>query len=109
MKNKIEPGFYVYILKCIDESYYTGYTENLLARLKSHSLGLENRYTSLRRPFELVFYSKFPTRYDALDAEKNIKGWSRKKKEALINGDFLLLRVLSKNTFSKLLTLKYLS
>jgi len=91
MKNKVIPGFFVYILKCGDGSYYTGYTENLFERLKYHYLAEGCIYTYMRQPVKLVFVKEFSRQYDALSAEKKIKGWSRKKKQALINGEFELL------------------
>jgi len=88
--------FYVYILKCNDESYYTGHTDNLEARLEQHCLGNINCYTSKRRPLKLVYSEAFLERSQAQEAERQIKGWSRKKKEAFINKDFELLKKLSK-------------
>ena len=105
MKNKY---FYVYILKCGDESYYIGYTENLLERLKSHYRAEASMYTRKRQPVKLVFFLEFLKRYDALNVEKQIKNWSKKKKEALISGDLEMLQALSKNTHHKLFCLKNL-
>ena len=87
--------FYVYILKCGDGSYYTGYTHDLLARLKYHYLAEGCIYTYMRQPVKLVFFLEFSKKYDALNTEKQIKRWGRRKKEALINGDFELLQALS--------------
>jgi putative endonuclease len=84
--------YYVYILKCADNAYYTGVTNNLERRLKEHEEGLdETAYTYSRRPLELVWYDVFLTPRSAIDIEKQIKGWSRRKKEALIEGRFELL------------------
>lgn len=81
--------FWVYILKCSDSSYYTGHTESRENRLFQHQNGLvPGCYTYSRRPVELVYLSDFPTREEALTMERRIKGWSRKKKEALIRGDW---------------------
>ena len=82
-------SFYVYILKCADNSYYTGHTDNLEQRLAQH----HRRYflfcyTATRLPVELVFTQMFPTREEALASEQQIKGWSRKKKEAMMRGDW---------------------
>jgi len=96
MKEK-ESKFYIYILKCSDESYYIGYTNDLLTRVKYHYRGEGPAYTCKRHPIELVFYLEFSKRYDALSTEKQIKKWSRRKKRALIEGDLELLRALSKN------------
>jgi len=81
--------FYVYILRCSDKSYYTGHTDNLEARLYQHyHKVISSCYTATRLPVELMYTTEFPTRMEALTAEYQIKGWSRKKKEALINGNW---------------------
>jgi len=81
--------FWVYILRCADGSYYTGHTDNLERRVAEHSSGaIPGCYTFKRRPVELVFSSSFPTRDEALASERQIKGWSRKKKEAMMRGDW---------------------
>ena len=77
--------FFVYILKCNDNSFYTGHTDNLEHRIAEHKQGKISGYTSAKLPVELVFMQQFPTRDEALCAERQIKGWSRKKKEALIS------------------------
>ncbi|MCF0049389.1 GIY-YIG nuclease family protein [Dyadobacter sp. LJ53] len=86
--------YYVYILKCSDESYYTGVTNNLERRFAEHTSGLkETGYTYSRRPVELVFSRKFKYIIDAIAFEN--KGWSRKKKEAIMNGQWNELRSLA--------------
>ena len=80
-------NFYVYILKCADGSYYTGSTDNLEKRLDEHYLG-QCGYTASRLPINLVFSESFDSRTQAFSFERQIKGWSRIKKEALINRDF---------------------
>ena len=93
---------YVYILKCSDNSYYTGVTSNLESRIFKHNTGFyPESYTSSRRPLQLVFYCEFTDINVAIDTEKQIKKWSRAKKEALINGDFDALVNLSKKSFDK--------
>lgn len=87
---------WVYILLCSDKSYYTGSTTELEQRISQHELGEFKGYTYTRRPVKLVFSESFPTVYEAIQAERHIKGWSRKKKEALINGDYDLLHELAK-------------
>ena len=88
--------YYVYILKCSDNSYYTGFTNNLERRIIKHLEGYHNdSYTFTRRPIELVFYTEFTNPNDAIEIEKRVKGWSRVKKEALINGDYKTLVYLS--------------
>ena len=89
--------FYVYILRCSDGSYYTGITENIEIRLAQHQAGELPGYTKKRRPVELMFCDEFLYMDDAIDRERQIKGWSRGKKEALIAGDWDLLVDLSKS------------
>ena len=93
---------YVYILKCSDGSYYTGVTSNITKRVYEHKAGYyPDCYTISRRPIELVFYCEFTDINLAIEKEKQIKKWSRMKKEALINGDFDALVNLAKKRFSK--------
>jgi predicted GIY-YIG superfamily endonuclease len=94
-------SFWVYILKCADGSYYTGHTEDIEARLAQHQQGLIFGYTSKRRPVELVFFDYFQTRDDAFDRERQIKGWSRRKKEALINEKWDELIEFSRNRMNR--------
>jgi predicted GIY-YIG superfamily endonuclease len=81
-------SFWVYILRCADDSYYTGHTDNLEQRIAKHEVGEIEGYTSTRLPVTVVFSEEFPTRAEALACEQQIKGWSRKKKEALMRGDW---------------------
>jgi predicted GIY-YIG superfamily endonuclease len=81
-------SFWVYILRCSDGSYYTGHTENLEKRIGMHKSGEITGYTSSKLPIKLVFSEEFPSREEALVSERRIKGWSRKKKEALIKGNW---------------------
>ena len=81
-------GFWVYILRCADRSYYTGHTDNLEERIAKHQMGEIEGYTSTRRPVKLLFSEEFSTRAEALAVERQIKGWTRRKKEALIRGDW---------------------
>jgi len=87
--------YFVYILKCSDTSYYTGVINNIERRLEEHNSGIIKGYTSKRLPVKLVFSEKFSDINDAIRLEKQLKGWSRKKKEALIAGNFILLVELS--------------
>jgi putative endonuclease len=89
-------GFWIYILECADRSYYTGQTDNLEQRLYEHEQNLVKCYPSKRLPVKLVFSCEFEKREDALARERQIKGWSRKKKQALIAEDWLSLIRLSK-------------
>jgi putative endonuclease len=84
--------FWVYILRCKDQSYYTGHTDNLDNRIAQHQQRIvPNCYTSTRLPIQLVYAQEFPSREEALAAEKQIQGWSRRKKEALIRADWKTL------------------
>ena len=89
--------YWVYILRCSDGSYYTGSTAQLEERIKQHMIGGGNTYTVGRRPVELVFAQEFQTFLEARSRERQIKGWSRKKKEALFLGDWDSLVKLSKS------------
>ena len=80
--------FWCYIVRCADGRYYTGHTDMLERRIGQHQLGGYCKFTSTRRPVELVWCQEFPTRLEALEAERRIAPWSRKKKEALIAGDW---------------------
>jgi len=81
-------SFGVYILRRADSSYYTGHTDNLEERIAKHQLGEIEGYTSTRLPVKLLFSEEFPTRDEALACEQQIKGWSRRKKEAMMQGDW---------------------
>jgi putative endonuclease len=87
---------WVYILKCSDNSYYVDCTNDLIRRMNEHIMGIFKGYTSTRLPIELVYSQSFDNMNDAMKAEKQIKGWTRKKKEALVSGDFKLLHELAK-------------
>ena len=77
--------FWVYILLCADGSYYTGHSDDLEHRLSQHVTGaIPSCYTFKRRPVTLSFSQSFTTREEAIAAEQQIKGWSRKKKEAMM-------------------------
>ena len=89
-------AFWAYIIKCADGSYYTGHTDDLELRVAQHHSGhFEGCYTFTRRPLELVWASNFPSRIEALESERRIKGWSRVKKEALIREDWASLQRLA--------------
>ncbi|MCW2366799.1 tRNA/rRNA methyltransferase [Sphingobium sp. B7D2B] len=81
-------SFHTYILRCADGTYYTGHTDNLDLRFAQHQSGEVQGYTADRRPLELMWSKQFATRAEALACELQIKGWSRRKKEALIAGDW---------------------
>ena len=85
--------FYVYIVKCSDNSYYVGVTNDIERRLEEHNTGISlNSYTFKRRPVELVFCETYNDFKIAEQWEKRLKGWSRKKKEALIEKNWEKLK-----------------
>ncbi|URW76630.1 GIY-YIG nuclease family protein [Sphingomonas donggukensis] len=81
-------AFWAYMLRCSDGRYYTGHTDNLDRRIGEHQTGGYCDYTSRRLPVELVGNESFPSRIEALEAERIVGGWSRAKKEALIRSDW---------------------
>lgn len=87
----------MYILECSDGSYYTGSTRDLEKRLTQHQAGEGANYTKKRLPLKLVYYEEFQRIDDAFYREKQVQGWSRKKKEALINSASEELPLLSKS------------
>ena len=88
---------FVYILRCSDGKYYIGSTrDSLEKRIAEHNSGFHDGYTAGRRPVELVWSQEFAQITDAIAVERQLKGWTRAKKEALIAGDLDLLRLLSK-------------
>jgi putative endonuclease len=93
---------YLYILKCNDDSFYIGVTNNLDKRVLDHNSGIKtDSYTYDKRPVTLVYHTYFTDYKLAFEWETKIKKWSRAKKQALINGDFDLLKLLSKKKFIK--------
>ena len=89
--------YFVYIVECSDHSFYTGITNNLERRISEHNSDLFKGFTSKRLPVKLVFSERLLDINQAIKFEKQIKGWTRKKKQALIDGDFELLIKLSNN------------
>jgi len=96
-------GAFVYVLKCADDSYYVGSAtgDDLWKRIAEHETGAYRGYTFTRRPVRLVWSEHFDRITDAIAAERQIKGWSRAKKEALIGGDWTKLRGLAKRRGGK--------
>lgn len=89
---------WIYILECSDGSYYTGVTNDLDLRMEQHNPnGDRKSYTHSRKPVKLVFCEKFNSPDEAILAEKQIKGWSRRKIKALIEGDIDKLKEYSRN------------
>ena len=88
---------YVYMLRCSDGSFYVGSTRTALDdRIAEHNAGRFGGYTAVRRPVTLVWSQAFEIITDAIAAERQIKGWSRAKKAALIDGDFPRISQLAK-------------
>ena len=89
-------AFSVYLLRCNDGSYYVGHTEDLEFRLAQHQAGALGGYTAKRRPVTLAWCDTFAERDQAVWVERKLKGWSRAKKEALIAGDWELIKELAR-------------
>jgi putative endonuclease len=93
--------FWTYMLHCADRSFYVGHTDDLEHRMAQHQCGQMRGYTSTRLPVKLVWCDEFPSRYEALQAERQIKGWGRAKKMALIRSDWSLISQLARNRDEK--------
>ena len=85
-----------YILRCADDKLYVGSTTDIEERIKRHNAGYASEFTHLHRPVELVYKEDFDTYQEAFKRERQIKKWTRSKKEALIAGDIEKLKELSK-------------
>lgn len=92
---------WAYMLECADGSYYVGSTSNLTQRVAQHNEGFFGGYTASRRPVRLVWSQGFQHMIEAIAAERQIKGWTRAKKQALISGDFDLLHELARSSTTK--------
>ena len=88
---------YMYILECSNGQYYVGSTQDLDLRLKQHQAGEGSNFTKKHLPVKLIYYEKFQRIDEAFAREHQVKGWNRKKKEALINNQSELLPELSKS------------
>jgi predicted GIY-YIG superfamily endonuclease len=86
--------WFVYILRCIDGALYVGETNDIDQRLARHSDGRASRFTAQRRPVTVVYTERQPTRLAAVSRERQLKRWTRAKKEALIAGDLARLKQL---------------
>ena len=84
-----------YMLSCADDSFYVGHTDNLETRIAQLNAGECGGYTLTRRPAALAYSEEFQTREEALSAERQIKGWNRAKKQALIGGDWKRIQQLA--------------
>ena len=83
------------MLECADGSYYIGHTDDIEKRVSEHEQGQGSGYTKTRLPVKVVYMQDFMTRDEAISAEQQIKGWSRKKKRALIDHDWEMIKKLS--------------
>ena len=83
---------FLYILRCCDDALYVGTTDDLTARLERHNRGAGCAFTARRTPVTLEHSEEFATRAEAMTRERQVKGWTRAKKEALIAGNMDLLR-----------------
>ena len=90
-------SFWMYMLRCADDSFYVGHSDDLEKRIAQHEDGTCDGYTSTRRPVALVHAEEFDTRDEAFRRERQVKGWSRAKKRALADGDWVALPRLSKS------------
>ena len=90
--------YHVYIIECKDNSYYVGVTNSLDRRLEEHNDGVNPKsYTYTRRPVHLRYHERFQNIQNAIAWEKQLKGWSRKKKEALFREDWEEIKELAKS------------
>jgi len=85
---------YVYILECQNKTLYTGIKNNIDRRIEDHKQGNGGRYTKIAGVKKLLFTEEFSSRIEATKRESQIKGWTKRKKLALINGDLSLLKEL---------------
>jgi putative endonuclease len=95
---------WMYILECADGSYYVGSTTDLERRVWEHNEGLGAKYTARRRPVKLVYAAEFATIAEAYEREKQVQGWGRAKREALIRGDYAVLPELARKDFDRVST-----
>ncbi|MBC8400685.1 MAG: GIY-YIG nuclease family protein [Candidatus Marinimicrobia bacterium] len=92
---------YMYILKCNDGSFYTGSTLDLEYRFEQHQNGEGAKYTMKRLPVKLVYFEEYDRIDEAFYREKQVQGWRREKKKALISGEYEKLPELSENYTQK--------
>ena len=84
-KTEIKKSYYVYVLLCVDGSYYTGYTNDVVSRFQKHRKGLGARYTRIRKPERIVYVEEFSTRAAAVRREREIKLLSHRQKNRLVS------------------------
>ena len=90
-------SFWTYMLYCGDRSFYVGHTDDLEGRIALHARGGASDYPSRRLPVRLIWSQEFGSRIEAIAAERQIKGWNRAKKLALIRGDWDLISSLAQS------------
>ena len=90
---------WMYILECSDGSYYVGSAVDLERRVWQHNQGLGGKYTARRRPVELAYAAEFGSIAEAYQREKQVQGWGRAKRQALIDGDYAGLPKLARKDF----------
>lgn len=78
--------YFTYILLCSNNKYYTGHTDSIPQRFNRHLLKQGAKFTKQNKPVKVVWYQKFDNELDAIKREKQLKGWSKTKKEKLIKG-----------------------
>jgi len=88
--------FFVYMLRCADGTFYVGHTDDLAARIAQHHAAVVDGYTATRRPVDLVYSHEVATRDEAKALERQLKGWSSAKKQALIRGDWASVKRLAR-------------
>jgi predicted GIY-YIG superfamily endonuclease len=94
-------SFFVYIVRCADDSLYVGHTLNVEDRLNVHNDGRGALWTASRRPVVLAYQEQLPSELKAVARERQIKRWTYAKKLALINGDRMALKSLAKRRIRK--------
>jgi putative endonuclease len=92
---------WMYILECSDGSYYVGSTTDLERRIWEHNEGLGAKYTARRRPVKLAYAAEFESIAEAYEREKQVQGWGRAKRKALIDGDYGALLELARKDFER--------
>ncbi|WLP91874.1 GIY-YIG nuclease family protein [Gordonia sp. NB41Y] len=92
---------FMYILECADGSYYVGSTRNIERRLHEHNAGVGAAFTRRRRPVRVAYLAEFVDIGEAYKAEKQVQGWSRAKRKALVDGDFDALRWLARRPWER--------
>jgi len=88
---KEESMWYVYIIECSDNTLYVGVTLDIERRLKEHNSGKGGRYTRVRMPVNLIYNESYNSKSKALKREIQIKGWTKRKKIALIQNNYVKL------------------